>query len=61
MRVRIRDYGFIAWLKLKGYVVYDDLTADLSIKDLAALNNDYKKTDFYMFNQLLKSLVKAKK
>jgi hypothetical protein len=61
MKTRIRDYGFIAWLKIKGYVIYEDFTSDLSVKELASLNTEYKMSDFFLFNQVLKSLVKGKK
>ena len=61
MKTRIRDYGFIAWLKIKGYVIYEDFTSDLSVKELASLNSEYKMSDFFLFNQVLKSLVKGKK
>jgi hypothetical protein len=61
MKTRIRDYGFIAWLKIKGYVIYEDFTSDLSVKELASLNTEYKMSDFFLFNQVLKNLVKGKK
>jgi hypothetical protein len=61
MKTRIRDYGFIAWLKIKGYAIYEDFTSDLSVKELASLNTEYKMSDFFLFNQVLKSLVKGKK
>ena len=61
MKTRLRDDGFSAWLKIKGYVIYEDFTSDLSVKELASLNAEYKMSDFFLFNQVLKSLVKGKK
>lgn len=60
IKTKVRDYGFIAWLRLQGFIVHSDLTTALTIKELAKLNVEYKQSQFYLFNEELKAIVRSK-
>lgn len=58
---RVRDYGFAAWLRMNKVYINNDLTVDLPAAELKRLNDLYRTTEFFVFNQVLRELVKSGK